>query len=365
VQPVSVAQPLRGLRVCQFGHFDPDYARNRIVAKALRRAGAEVIQVLDGRRFDQRAPALLARAGRERFDLLLVGFPGHSDVPLARLLAATRRVPLVFDAFVSLYDSAVFSYGTTPAGSLAAWRYFWLDRVACRLADLVLLDTQAHIEYFARTFGLRRSRFRRLWAGADDELMYPSSEVPRTAGPLRVFCYATFSPLHGTEHIVQAAQALGGEQVAFTLVGSGPTLASTRALADELGLEQVCFRERVATVELRGLMAASDVCLGVFGTVPKTGRVIPNKVFDGLAVRRPVLSADTPALREALVAGRDVLTCEAGSGESLAAAIVCLSRDADAREQIAANGYRRFRQHFSLDALAGDLASIVREVMGG
>src|SRR5207248_409516 len=121
----------------------------------------------------------------------------------------------------------------------------------------------------------------------------------------------------------------------------------------------------VATTELRGLMAASDVCLGVFGTVPKAGRVIPNKVFDGLAVRRPVLSADTPALREALVAGRDVLTCEAGSGESLAAAIVGLSQDAGAREQLAGNGYRCFRQHFSLDALAEDLAGIVREVLGG
>src|SRR5207248_3805574 len=112
-----------------------------------------------------------------------------------------------------------FTYGSTRAASLGARRYFWLDRVACRLADRVLLDTRAHIAYFSRTFGIPESRFRRIWVGADDEVMYPWAAARDGGGQLRVFCYATFSPLHGVEHIVAAAHRLRGEGVELTLVG--------------------------------------------------------------------------------------------------------------------------------------------------
>ena len=38
---------------------------------------------------------------------MFVGYSGHFDVFPARLLCKVRRVPLVFDAFLSLYDSLV------------------------------------------------------------------------------------------------------------------------------------------------------------------------------------------------------------------------------------------------------------------
>jgi glycosyltransferase involved in cell wall biosynthesis len=66
--------------------------------------------------------------------------------------------------------------------------------------------------------------------------------------------------------------------------------------------------------------------------------VIPNKVFDALAVERPVVTADTPALREALIPGRHVWTCPAGDPQALAEAVAGLRADPGRRRSLAAAG---------------------------
>ena len=112
-------------------------------------------------------------------------------------------------------------------------------------------------------------------------------------------------------------------------------------------------------------MAASDVCLGVFGTSPKSQRVIPNKVFDALAVGRPVVTADTPAVREVLTHGEKAWLCPPGDPDALAErpARACGPMPA-ARRRLARPGPRALRRTvFDRRALAHDLATIVLEAL--
>jgi glycosyltransferase involved in cell wall biosynthesis len=357
------AGDLTGLRVCRFGHFSGRYARNRVVAKALRRAGATVQDVMDHRPYAIRTPSMLARAARQDFDLLLVPYPGHSDVPAATALARAIDRPLVFDAFLSLYDTFVEDRRRIHPSSIRARWPALADRVATRLPDLVLLDTEAHIDYFVDELGASRSRFRRIWVGADDEVIHP---MPRTGDPaFTVFLYASFVPLQGVEHVVRAAHVLEreGPPVRFRVVGAGQAYPEIRDLAAALGIRSIEFLGRRPYEELPGLMAASDVCLGIFGTGPKAGRVVPNKVFDALAAARPVITADTPAVREALVDGRHGLLIPAGDSRALAGSIGRLEGDSELRRRLAREGLRRFEEAFSIDAISRDLAAVVREVV--
>ena len=69
-------------------------------------------------------------------DIVLVGYLGHFDVFPARLLSWLRRKPLVFDAFVSLYDTSVEDRKVFRRGSLSASLLRLIDRWSCKLSDL-------------------------------------------------------------------------------------------------------------------------------------------------------------------------------------------------------------------------------------
>ncbi len=91
--------------------------------------------------------------------------------------------------------------------------------------------------------------------------------------------------------------------------------------------------------------------------------MIPNKVFDALAVGRPVVTADTPAVREVLTHGETAWLCPPGDPAALADALLALRADAGTRRRLADRGHELFARHFSIDALADDVATIVLEVL--
>ena len=358
VGPIMSRLPLADVSVTQVGHFDPEYSRNRIMRKALERAGAEVRVLSIQQAFAGRTPRLLRASLSEPTDAFLVGFPGHGDVGLARLAGTARRAPIVFDAFVSLYESAVEDRQSVASGSRAAYRYALEDRVASALATRVVLDTDTHAHYFAERFGVPLRKLRRIWVGADDDVMRPGGEPDDSR--FRVFVYASFIPLHGLEYVVGAAHLLQqrGEDVSFTVVGAGDGRAAyppTRC------------RRRRREHQLRGLAALRDApgshergprVPGHLRHVSQGWSGDPEQAVRRAAVARPVVTADTPAVREVLEHGRDIWLCAAGSAEALAESVVTLRDDTEARTLIASAGHELFKEKFSIDALSHDVAAL-------
>ena len=101
----------------------------------------------------------------------------------------------------------------------------------------------------------RRAKFRRVWVGADDEVMKPQPR-PIDDQPLTVFFYGTFIPLQGIEHIIDAAALVAreDERIRFVLCGDGQTHAEMRRRARSLALRE----PRVRASALAGRAGAAD-----------------------------------------------------------------------------------------------------------
>ena len=354
-------QPLHGLTVCYFGHYDPDYPRHRVLKKALRRAGAEIVEVNDHSLGLARYLKLFTKSLRCHFGLMIVAFPSHTDMPVARLVCSLKRAPLIFDALISLYESEILDRQNARPKSLAAKKTYWIDKMACQLADIILLDSHVNIRYFVEAFRSQEKKFRRLWVGADDEILrpcpYPSDNLPFT-----VFFTGTFIPLHGIEYIIQAAKIVEekGEAIRFVIVGSGQSFQKITAMASDLVVTNVQFTRSVRYEQLPELMSQAHLCLGIFGTTAKAQRGVPLKVLIALASNRPVLTADTPAIREVFSHGENIWLCPVGNATALADSIVELKQCPDLRVKIARQGHELFLRAFSIDAIKKDIVAIVQ-----
>jgi glycosyltransferase involved in cell wall biosynthesis len=322
------------------------------VISCLRRAGVEVVErhepVWEGREAKwaaglgavprlARAQARLLRRVPGRFDAVIVGYPGHLDLPAAR--RAAGGAPVVFSPLVSLWDTLVGDRGRFRDGSAAARALRALDRRALQAADLVVADTEAHADYLAKLAGLPRERVAVCFVGAEERLFRPGwspREPPIFVGKL--------IPLHGLETILEAARRT--PDLPLRVVGSGqlePLLA--RRPPNVHWLPWIPY-ERLPDAVRRATCA-----LGIFGTSAKAARVIPNKAFQALACGVPLVTGDTPAARELLVDGESALLVPPGDPDALADALLRLTSDRDLAYRIADGGLSAYGERASEDVL--------------
>jgi len=380
----------KSLHVLRVGLFDRNYPRNRTTAAALRAAGAEIADlhapVLESIR-DRLRPArakralaqlgqrlvagearLLVRAASElvRADLALIGYPGQWDAVLWSPLARRAGCTVVFDPLVSLTETFIEDRRLLPPASWRARLLRWLDRRAFRAVDVVLADTPQQAAYWATLAGLPLDRFLVVPVGADEAVFDPGLHPPTSrdeSGPLRVLFYGTYSPLHGAETIVEAVHRLerAGEQIALVMIGTGQCEAAVRQRAAELGLAQVTFIPWVPEPELPRWIAWADIVLGVFGATAKAARVVPNKVYQAMAMGAAIVTRDSPALRWLMGGEPCAVLVPPGDSEALAGALRNL-RSRDVRDRIGQAARRVFEERASTRARARALRPLFERV---
>lgn len=304
----------------------------RLLARMARRWGS-----LIRRRYAVRPP-----------DAVLVGYLGQFDVLLARALFP--RTTVILDLLVLGADTAS-DRGMGSPGRLAVTGA--LDRLAAAAADIVVVDTAESGALVPRAAA---DRVVACPVGADDTWF--AARRPRTAtGGLSVVFFGLFTPLQGAPTIGQALRLLRPERDAglmtVTMVGSGQDLHQTRERAgDGAG---VSWLDWVDSADLPGLVAAHDVCLGIFGTTPKGLRVVPNKVFQGAAAGCAIVTSDTAPQRRSL--SDAALFVPPGDAPALARALRSLAHDAVLTADLRNRAAERADAHFTPTAVAAPLAA--------
>ena len=309
------------MRVVCWGTYDLGKPRNRILLRGLREAGVELVEIHKdvwdgvedkghvagaGRKLTlllkwlAAYPGLIWRYMRAtRHDVVFVGYMGHLDVLVLWPFAKLRGVPVVWDVFLSLYNTVVEDRRIVGRANPLAWLLYAWEWLACRAARRIVMDTDAHADYLVRLYGIAPEMIVSVLVGVEPEAFPPSTAEPGGGDELTVLFYGQFIPLHGIETIVEAAQAAVAEPIRWVLIGGGQEEDNIRRLlagapANVEWIEWVAYRE------LRDHIARADICLGIFGDTGKAARVIPNKVFQVLSAGAPLITRESPAVRELL-----------------------------------------------------------------
>ena len=291
-----------------------------------------------------------------RPDVIFVGYLGQFDVLLLWPFARLRGIPIVWDAFISLYNTVVEDRRIVGRRHPLALLLYGTEWLATRAADLVLLDTRAHANYFVETFGIHADKTAAVFVGVEPEVFSHDAPRDKPATPYSVLFYGQFTPLHGIEVIVQAARILKNTSVHWILIGKGQEERKITTLLEEQPLPQVNWIPWVEYEDLIAWIAHADLCLGIFDSGGKASRVIPNKVFQILEAGKPLITRDSPAIRELISPHEEGVILVPPDDPAALATAVLRMRDAAGP----ANGlHYSIRQKFTIPEIGKALVQIL------
>lgn len=316
--------------IIYWGTYDLSKPRNPILLDGLRDAGCRVTQchksiwggnndksqlrggmrwigILFG--YIKAYPGLIWRfLWLEKSSYVFVGYLGHLDVLILWPFAKLKGTPIVWDAFISMYNTIVEDRMMVSKRNPVSYIIYCWEWLGCRAADTVLLDTKAHADYFKETYGLRDSKVIHAFVGVDGSFMGNKTlkrKLSKTAQPLSVLFYGTFIPLHGIETIIRAARLVPEDIAHWTIVGRGQEADNIESQLKAMSVVNLTWIPWIPYTELTDKIMEADVCLGIFGDTQKSSMVIPNKVFQVIACGKPLITRDSPAIRELITPDSD------------------------------------------------------------
>jgi len=318
----SIPDP-SALRVVAWGTYDLGKPRTRILLDGMRRTFDSVIEIhadvwsgvedksqIHGWR--HRAAALirwlLAYPGlvyryltAPPHDAVVVFYMGHLDVLVICPWARLRGVPVVWDVILTMYDTVVEDRRNVAADGVVARLIGLWDRLALAAADRRVMLTRARADLTAERLGTPPERFDVVPLTVEAGAFSPvDPSPPKDPERLRVLFYAQFTPMHGLDRVIAAAELAKNLPFDWRIIGRGQEGWRLEEWLERHRPDNVTWLEWVPYEDLRDEIAASDVCLGVFGDSSKAVSSAPNKLFQVLAVGRGLVTRDTLAMREIL-----------------------------------------------------------------
>lgn len=372
------------MKVCFFGAYDRNFTSNQIVLKGLRANGVDVVEVnthtpltrLDKQK-DMTIPKLAGRVLKKRkifseivkhwgdlknCDFIYVGFPGHFDVLMAYPIKVVLRKKIVFNPLVVFYTGFVNDQGFIKEGSFFGSVIKFGENLVYKMSDLVVADTTLQEKHLHDLFKVPYKKMKTVVIGADDTV-YKYSPKKSSEKDFNVVYYGLYTPLHGVEYILDAAEITlkKDKSIKFLMVGKGNTYEKCVEDAKKRNLTNVIFYPELTEVDAFETLATADIFLGFLQKHPSVDRIIPNKVYQGLALGKTVITADAPVMRSVFTHMKNIYLCNQADGKSLAKGIITLRKDKKLNALIAKNGYEKFKTEFTPPAVGKELLNYLQE----
>jgi glycosyltransferase involved in cell wall biosynthesis len=164
--------------------------------------------------------------------------------------------------------------------------------------------------------------------------------------------------------MIRAASRLASRaDLFFQFLGDGQDREKAEALARELKLTNVRFDPPVPYADLPAKIACADICLGEFGDTPQTKRGLANKVYQTLAMGKPLINGDTPSIRSLFSPGEHLAVSPLADPEALAQTIAELADDPARRASLANAGRQWTLEHYTPLHLGRKLLDIISELV--
>jgi glycosyltransferase involved in cell wall biosynthesis len=208
--------------------------------------------------------------------------------------------------------------------------------------------------------GIAAEKVATITNGADTEYWQPPATPAdhlrrelRLEGDFVVLYIGAHGISQGLGAVVKAAEVLREEpRIRFLFVGEGADKARLVAEATRLRLKNVQFVDPVDKSGVRDYYAMADLCLVSLRNIPLFDTFIPSKMFEIMAMGRPILGAVQGESADILRRSNAAHVAPPEDAAAIAAAVLAASHDRGRLADMAKQGPAFVRSHYSREMLA-------------
>ncbi len=293
---------------------------------------------------------------------LFVGIPG--------VIASWKwRSPFVFEVRDLWPDSAI-ELGVLTNRLLVLLSYA-VEKFLYRSAAKINTLGPGYRDALIKKKHITPDRISMISNGADADILIPTKgrDAVREEFGWTNTTVVTYIGAHGIanhlEQILDTAELMreSHTHIRFVLMGSGMRRQALMDSARTRGLANVQFIDPQPKNEVANFIYASDICLAVLKKADVFKTVYPNKIFDYMVCKKPIIVAIDGAARELVETARAGVFVEPENPKQLMDAVIALADNQDERDRLGENGSLYVQEHFSRETLAKAYLDILQSLI--
>jgi glycosyltransferase involved in cell wall biosynthesis len=315
--------------------------------------------------------AVLASLSQPRPDVVVATSPQFFCGWAGVIVKWLKRAPFVLE-IRDIWPESIEAVGALRNRPLLRFLE-WLERRMYRAADHIVAVGNGYRQRILAKVDIP-DRISVVTNGVDLERFVPGDPDPRFLHVWdlenKFVCsyIGTIGMAHGLEVVIEAARILrskGRTDISFCLVGDGAMRQKLQDEAQREGLsQQVVFTGMLPKEEMPGILASSDACLIHLKKCDLFGTVIPSKLFETMAMGRPIIMGVEGEARDIVRWAGAGLEMEPGSAESLVKCVESLADQPALKREFGRSARAFVAEHFVRDALAEKMLRRLSEVAG-
>ena len=294
-------------------------------------------------------------------DVVISTSPQFFNGLVGYFVSRFKRIPWVLE-IRDLWPESILVVGAIKNKTIIKLLEF-LELFAYRKADLIVPVTDAFERYMVGK-GIAPEKIDVIKNGVDlnfyqaSALDNPLAYELGLQGKFIASYFGTHGMAHHLETVLEAAQILKAQRdIVFLMVGDGADKARLVAMRETMGLENVRMIGQQPKDKMPLLWGLSSVSLVLLKKSDLFKKVIPSKIFESMAMQRPIILGVAGESREIIETANSGRCIEPENGKQLAEQVMALYSNATLCVNLGENGRRYVAEHFDRAVLAGRFES--------
>jgi glycosyltransferase involved in cell wall biosynthesis len=300
-------------------------------------------------------------------DLLIATSPPFFVGIAGYLISKIKRIPFVFEVR-DLWPESIIQLGQLK------------NKLIIKLLELVesyLYKNSSHIIPVANSSaevleqkGISREKITVIKNGFNFDSFndtFIDSELKSKLGlenKIVVSYIGTIGLSHNLDSVIEVADKLSNHQnIKFLIIGDGAERENLIKLSETFGLINVSFIKKVVREQIYNYYWLSDILLVPLKGLTIFKKVIPSKIFEIMACKKPILLSVDGEARQLVESACAGIFVEPENSTDLSEKIILLSKDEELRKKLGENGRKFAEKYYHRNVLADQYLILLSKIL--